>query len=194
MIIKKIEQYHTETELGLLREAFMTKWTRILGTSDTAKIDSHLGAYEQTTERRFAVYNDDEELVAVFGVDALDFPRSKVNTNRKYQSLDWWERFRWQLGTAFLGTEVQHDELYISFLAVAERFRGQGYGAEIVEVISDMARRAQKRVVTLYVAKTNEAAIRLYQHCGFQVAKTESYWLTRFFLGEADWLLMQKEV
>ena len=64
------------------------------------------------------------------------------------------------------------DEVHINNLAVRGDFRGQGVGKTLLErVLIEAASRGARRA-TLEVRRSNEAARRLYERLGFEVAAT----------------------
>ncbi|MFC7046412.1 GNAT family N-acetyltransferase [Halobacteriaceae archaeon GCM10025711] len=61
---------------------------------------------------------------------------------------------------------------YILFLAVAEEYRGEGFGERLVAEVADDSRR-----VTCHARTTNENAIAFYEHLGFTVERRiENYY------------------
>ncbi|KFM95032.1 GNAT family N-acetyltransferase [Bacillus clarus] len=194
MIIKEIDKYDKNKEVMLLRESFISKWKKILGTNDNHKIDMYLESYNLTTEKRFSVIDGDNGIVGVFGVNALNFSEKNFNSKNKDRDFPFWEKLRWQLGMWLLYTKPQKDVLYLSFFAINKKFRGKGYGRKILDEVIKIAKCENKSTVKLYVSQTNEIAIHLYQRYGFKIHKTERYLLTKWFLGEENWLVMKKKV
>lgn len=194
MIIKEINKYDKNEEVMLLRESFISKWTKILGTNDNQKIDMYLESYDQITEKRFSVIDGDNGIVGVFGVNASNFPEKNFNSGNKDGYFPFLEKLRWKLGMRLLYTKPQKDELYVSFFAINKRFRGKGYGRKVLDEVMKIAKFENKSTVKLYVSQTNEIAIHLYQRYGFKIHNTERYVLTKWFLGEENWLVMKKKV
>jgi GNAT superfamily N-acetyltransferase len=64
----------------------------------------------------------------------------------------------------FAGLDAFVDEFYI-----VEAHRGRGLGGLVLERIADEAQRCSVRALHLEVARTNEAAVRVYRACGFVV-------------------------
>jgi len=55
---------------------------------------------------------------------------------------------------------------YILFLAVADRYRGEGFGERLVARVAD-----DHSSVTCHARTTNESAIGFYRHLGFEVKR-----------------------
>jgi ribosomal-protein-alanine N-acetyltransferase len=73
---------------------------------------------------------------------------------------------------AFCSFWLVLDEVHINNLAVRGDFRGQGVGKTLLErVLVEAASRGARRA-TLEVRRSNEAARRLYERLGFEVAAT----------------------
>jgi len=73
---------------------------------------------------------------------------------------------------AFCSFWLVLDEVHINNLAVRGDFRGQGVGKTLLErVLIEAASRGARRA-TLEVRRSNEAARRLYERLGFEVAAT----------------------
>jgi len=61
---------------------------------------------------------------------------------------------------------------YLLFLAVAEEFRGEGFGADLVGAVAEA-----HETVTCHARSTNEDAIRFYEHLGFETERrVENYY------------------
>lgn len=73
----------------------------------------------------------------------------------------------------FAGLDAFVDEFFI-----AEAWRGRGLGALVLERVADEAKRCAVKALHLEVARTNDAAARLYQACGF-VARDRYHLMTR---------------
>ncbi len=73
----------------------------------------------------------------------------------------------------FAGLDAFVDEFYI-----APPQRGRGLGALVLERLADEAKRCAVKALHLEVARTNEAAARLYRACGF-VARDRYHLMTR---------------
>lgn len=64
------------------------------------------------------------------------------------------------------------DELHINNLAVRAAYRRQGHGAALLQRVLDTGALRGARRATLEVRRSNEAAIRLYERLGFEIAAT----------------------
>ena len=77
--------------------------------------------------------------------------------------------FRLRLNQYFPGTE--NDELYISNLAVFEKYRGKGIGVKLLEKAEEIAVEKGLNKLSLYVEIDNLHAKRIYEKFGFQEVK-----------------------
>ena len=59
---------------------------------------------------------------------------------------------------------------YINMLACFPRYRGQGIGTALMDVVDDLARREGCGLTSLQVFSENRGALRLYQRLGYTVA------------------------
>lgn len=62
------------------------------------------------------------------------------------------------------------DEAHITNIAVAREYRGQGIGRQIMEGLLGLCPELGILYVTLEVRQSNEAALHLYNRCGFTSA------------------------
>jgi ribosomal protein S18 acetylase RimI-like enzyme len=86
------------------------------------------------------------------------------------------------------------DEAYIADLVVDEQARGRRVGQALIETAADWGRRHGRRRLTLHVAANNAPAIRLYERCGFQVARRERSLLSRWIFGIGEWWYMVRSL
>lgn len=63
---------------------------------------------------------------------------------------------------------VQPDDYYLSRIAVVPECRGRGFGAALVKRVLEAAQEAEAARCVLDVSYDNDAAIRLYERCGFE--------------------------
>jgi len=69
------------------------------------------------------------------------------------------------------------DELHINNVAVRSQFRRQGIGQNLLSKILDQGRRLGTRVAFLELRAGNQAALALYERCGFKVtARRKNYY------------------
>lgn len=68
----------------------------------------------------------------------------------------------------YIGANNICNEVYITNVAVNEKYRGKGYGKMLVNHLVKQAEAENALFVTLEVRKSNESAIALYEKCGFK--------------------------
>nr|WP_237727820.1 N-acetyltransferase [Serratia marcescens] len=149
-------------------------------------------------ERSFVV-KQDEQVVAAF---ALNAAAGENNAGRRPHALPIWRlcrRYGWlnvwrmYLQMAVLRHIPAADELYLSYLAVAESQRGKGVGKRLLQWMNDYAAgQGAGRCLSLHVSRRNVDALRLYRRCGFQVRREEHYAALGWLFGQADWVLMER--
>ena len=85
-----------------------------------------------------------------------------------------------RVGGALVGFLVVHvtwDDAHIVNFGVRKQFRGHGIGRALIEYVLHELHTRAVRWVTLEVRKTNQAALGLYQSCGFsEVGVREKYY------------------
>jgi len=69
----------------------------------------------------------------------------------------------------FIVTRVIADEVHINNVAVRPEFRGQHIGSMLLRTALQKAQQRCATVARLEVRAGNQAAQRLYRHCGFEV-------------------------
>ncbi|MCK9222562.1 MAG: ribosomal protein S18-alanine N-acetyltransferase [Limnochordia bacterium] len=69
----------------------------------------------------------------------------------------------------YAGIWIVEDEGHITNIAVYPEYRAQGIGSSLVEALIDLARRADVRIMSLEVRRSNQVAQSLYLKAGFQV-------------------------
>lgn len=70
----------------------------------------------------------------------------------------------------YIGAHNILGEVYITNVAVAPEYRGQGIGRKLVNALVDLSKDEKAEFVTLEVRKSNSAAIKLYENTGFKKA------------------------
>ncbi|EAD8010279.1 N-acetyltransferase, partial [Listeria monocytogenes] len=80
------------------------------------------------------------------------------------------------------------NERYIDFITVSPNFRGQGIGKTL---ISHCLETFHDEKITLYVAKKNNGAYKLYRNLGFQVIQKENSALMGVLTGIKEWRKME---
>jgi [ribosomal protein S18]-alanine N-acetyltransferase len=69
------------------------------------------------------------------------------------------------------------DELHINNVAVRDEYRRRGIGQELLSKIIEQGRRLQTKVAFLELRAGNDAALALYEKCGFKVsARRKKYY------------------
>ena len=75
---------------------------------------------------------------------------------------------------AFYANDSNTKTAYISFIAVADKFRGQHFGKQILEKVISISREAGMEFVKLEVLKTNIVAQNFYIRNGFKILEDAS--------------------
>jgi ribosomal-protein-alanine N-acetyltransferase len=70
----------------------------------------------------------------------------------------------------YAGVQCVLDEGYITNVAVDTAFRGRGIATRLLTALDEMARARGLTFLTLEVRASNQAAIALYETCGYQKA------------------------
>lgn len=68
----------------------------------------------------------------------------------------------------YIGANNICNEVYITNVAVNEKYRGKGYGKALVNHLIKQSELEKAFFITLEVRKSNENAISLYEKCGFK--------------------------
>jgi ribosomal-protein-alanine N-acetyltransferase len=101
---------------------------------------------------------------------------------RSHRSATWIAEEGTQLaGFAVVEWELRADEMtaYIETVEVAQGFRGQGVGAELMRRVEGSARAAGARTIWLHVDAENGSAIRLYERHGYERQGREEHYYAR---------------
>ncbi|OKB67974.1 GNAT family N-acetyltransferase [Serratia marcescens] len=195
------ESYRLQTA-ALIYAAFCDKFQRArrLSPRQQWRLFYQLWSWKQSggRERSFVVKRD-EQVVAAFALNAAD---GEGNAGLRPRELPIWRlcrRYGWlNFWRMYLQIAVLHhapaaDELYLSYLAVAESQRGKGVGNWLLQWMDDYAAGpGAGRRLSLHVSRRNVDAQRLYQRCGFQVRCEEHYASLGLLFGQADWVLMER--
>ncbi|AYZ32157.1 N-acetyltransferase [Serratia sp. FDAARGOS_506] len=187
---------------ALIYAAFSDKFQRARRLSTRLQwcLFYRLWRWQQSGSReRSFVVKQDEQLVAAFALNAAD---GESNAGLRPRTLPiwrlcrrygWWNVWRLYLQMSLLRHTPAADELYLSYLAVAENQRGKGVGKRLLQWMNDYAAgQGAGRRLSLHVSRRNVDAQRLYRRCGFQVRREEHYALLGLLFGQADWLLMER--
>ncbi len=89
-----------------------------------------------------------------------------------------------------LGVVERAYEARVLILAVDEQVRGRGIGSRLVRLFEERFRTRGIRRLNLEVRMTNDAAIRLYEHLGFERRKI----LSQYYADGEDAYLMSKPI
>ncbi|HHP9971942.1 TPA: GNAT family N-acetyltransferase, partial [Listeria monocytogenes] len=121
------------------------------------------------------------------------FVTGKSDSHQKlYQNLRKFLPFSQCLKLIFLLSLLSHkpvqNERYIDFITVSPNFRGQGIGKTL---ISHCLETFHDEKITLYVAKNNNRAYKLYRNLGFQVIQKENSTLMGVLTGIKEWRKME---
>ena len=77
---------------------------------------------------------------------------------------------------AYLSVEVYHEQggyIYLDDFSVAEAYRNQGIGSELLRAAEAYAGEIHIPVVCLHVEKTNASAMRLYERSGYSIYRDD---------------------
>ncbi len=69
----------------------------------------------------------------------------------------------------YIGANNICNEVYITNIAVNEKYRSKGYGQKLVNHLIKQCETEKAFFITLEVRKSNEKAIKLYEKCGFKL-------------------------
>ncbi|EJE2829530.1 GNAT family N-acetyltransferase [Listeria monocytogenes] len=121
------------------------------------------------------------------------FVTGKSDSHQKlYQNLRKFLPFSQCLKLIFLLSLLSHkpvqNERYIDFITVSPNFRGQGIGKILISHYLETFHNEQ---ITLYVAKNNNGAYKLYKTLGFQVIQKENSTLMGVLTGIKEWRKME---
>ena len=71
--------------------------------------------------------------------------------------------------------KLKDNELYIGSIAVAEDYRGKGFGTQLLNAVNDFAKKNGFETIILDVVDTNPRAYELYKRFGFKVIKKRKF-------------------
>lgn len=178
----------TEAELLILFDSFEAKWLRLVKPYSFEKFCKLYNSLTSREEYYRVVW--DNQLAGVFSLSG-NFSETKPIKGIKKQYSNW----RWYIGAELLSDKVTKTECYISCLAISQEFRSKGLGKACLDYIEERAiKREAVTSVTLFVAKDNKQAVKLYQREGFLITGQVNSLLTSYFLGEGSWFKMKKEL
>jgi len=79
------------------------------------------------------------------------------------------------MATLVLAHKLPATTAYIEHLVIDEKFRGKGYGKELIEKLIERARARGAQKIDLTTRPVREAANKLYQKLGFELRQTNCY-------------------
>jgi len=71
--------------------------------------------------------------------------------------------------------KLKDTDLYIGSIAVAEDYRGKGFGTLLLNAVNDFARKNGFETIILDVVDTNPRAYELYKRFGFKIIKKRKF-------------------
>lgn len=95
---------------------------------------------------------------------------------------------------SFIEHHITANELYITDVAVDQRFHRRGIGRAMLTYALAHAERQQLGQVSLYVDAANQPALALYQGLGFDVANTHHSLMGWFLVRQMRWLFLCRAV
>ncbi len=110
------------------------------------------------------------------------------------QELGPWGGVRAMFILSLLDQPVGWNEAYVSDVGVAPALRRHGVARALLQHAEKVARFWGKRALVLDVSAGNAAARRLYDGLGFAAERVRRSLLTRWLLGQAEWVRMRKEL
>lgn len=87
---------------------------------------------------------------------------------------------------------VFHDFLYINTIAVKSKMRNKGIGTRILNIADQIAKNRKFKGICLYVATTNNKAIKLYQSLGYRITDTFIHPIVEVTIGLKGFYFMNK--
>jgi ribosomal protein S18 acetylase RimI-like enzyme len=81
---------------------------------------------------------------------------------------------------------------YVNVLATYPRYRGRGYGAELLAIAGNIASDTGKRGLSIIVADANAGARRLYQRCGYRELARRAMVKAQWQHPGTNWALLVK--
>ncbi|MFX0073309.1 MAG: GNAT family N-acetyltransferase [Candidatus Hermodarchaeota archaeon] len=90
--------------------------------------------------------------------------------------------------------DLESDELYIDSICVFEKYRGKGYGSQLLNFCVEFAKSNKLKKVSLWVSSVNHNAIKLYTKLGFIIRKAKKSRITKKNLNIPAFYYMVKEL
>ncbi len=142
-------------------------------------------------------HENGERVVAAFNLILSDMKKEPWWPGWKALNshLSFWEALRGGYWLQALGQKrVGKKELYLDFIGVFPKYRGQGIGSAIFSFLEDFADKKGLEKMSLYVSCKNERAKKLYEQLGFHEKKKVKIFLSKYRLGIPFYYLMEKEL
>ena len=142
----------------------------------------------------FPMNEHDLDGVAALASSIQAFPWSRLNFADSLQA----GHSVWicRLGGDLIGFSVIMrvlDEAHLLNIGVSPRYQGQGYGARLLRHVMHSAKQHGARKIFLEVRPSNERAVELYRHFGFnQIGLRRGYYPAA--IGREDGLVFDKEL
>jgi ribosomal protein S18 acetylase RimI-like enzyme len=111
-----------------------------------------------------------------------------------FQELGLWGGLRAMFYLSLLDQPFGRHEVYVADVAVAPAFRRRGVAQAMLRHAEHVARFWGKQALVLDVNAQNDPARRLYDGLGYTVEHVRHSLLTRWLLGQGDWVRMRREL
>lgn len=101
----------------------------------------------------------------------------------------WLTVFRLLLCFGVLGHKLTPGEVYIDHVVSHPSMRGRGVGTKLLKMAQQSLGEGER--LTLYVARSNPEAQKLYARLGFRVVEKRRSFLKKLVIGETGWYFME---
>ncbi len=91
----------------------------------------------------------------------------------------------------YLGFWLMRDNIHITNIAIAEKFRRKGYGGKFLKFVEEKAAVQRIKKISLEVRKSNHIAQNMYRKFGYKVIKI---WRNYYREEKEDALVMEKKL
>lgn len=169
MHIRKAKPADAEVAVPLILEAIGNISEQMTGETEPVAVMQELIQLFKREDNRHSylstcIAEKDDVIMGVMvlysGVDAIQLDANLVNRLRMKTDKN-----------IVIPPEARIDEYYIDTVCVSPDFRGQGIGSLLLAYAEEVAREAGFLKVALNVEPEKEAAIRLYERVGYQIAE-----------------------
>jgi len=131
-------------------------------------MEAHLEAYAQVRARAFKSSKDEELAVAKKQVRGLLTDGLKTKGHFIYVAVD--SATGESVGNLWVHVEPDKKRAFLYDIIVHERFRRQGYGRSMLNLLELKMRQMHVSILGLHVFAENEVAFNLYSKVGYVVA------------------------